>query len=47
MFLHNDTKEFKKDYKNITSLLIYDDTSYSDYIETLKKISEIITFPIF
>lgn len=38
---------FKKDYKNITSLLIYDDTSYSDCIETLKKISEIITFPIF
>ena len=38
---------YKKDYKNITSLLIYDDTSYSDCIETLKKISETIMFPIF
>ena len=37
---------YKKDYKNVTSLLIYDDTSYNNCVETLKEISETITFPI-
>ena len=37
---------YKKDYKNVTSLLIYDNASYNDCVDTLKEISEIITFPI-
>lgn len=37
---------YKNDYKNVTSLLIYDDTSYNDCIKTLKEISKITTFPI-
>lgn len=41
-----DLDYYKSDYKNVTSLLIYDDTSYNDCVETLKKISKTITFPI-
>lgn len=41
-----DSDYYKNDYKNVTSLLIYDDTSYDDCIKTLKEISETITFPV-
>ena len=37
---------YAKDYKSVTSLLIYDDISYDNCIETLKNISEMIVFPI-
>lgn len=37
---------YKKDYKNVTSLLIYDDTSYNDCIKTLKEILKTISFSI-
>ena len=37
---------YKMDYKNVTSLLIYDYTSYDNCIDTLKNILKTITFPI-
>ncbi len=41
-----DSDYYKSDYKNVTSLLIYDDTSYNDCIKTLKEILKTISFPI-
>ena len=41
-----DTNYYKKDYKNVTMNLIYDNTSYDECITTLKKISNTIIFPL-
>ena len=41
-----DSNYYKKDYKNVTMNLIYDNTSYNECIETIKTISSTIPFPI-
>lgn len=41
-----DSDYYKKDYKNVTTNLIYDNTTYDECIETIKKISNAFSFPI-